>query len=87
VHYSDYNTPQSYGLLKYYFSTTTGIYNAVKVGVSILLVILAVITTIIVLAVKAKRRKVAAAVQAPAEATATVPEEPEQNKPSEQDKE
>ncbi len=87
VRYSDYNTPQSYGLLKYYFSTTTGIYNAVKVGVSILLVILAVITTIIVLAVKAKRRKVAAAASAPVEAPANEQEETAQSKPSEQDKE
>ena len=87
VRYSDYNTPQSYGLLKYYFSTTTGIYNAVKVGVSILLVILAVITTIIVLAVKAKRRKVAAAASAPVEAPENEPEVSAQSKPSEQDKE
>ncbi len=57
VLYSDYNTPGSYGLLRYYFSTTTGIYNAVKVGVSILLLIAAIITTCIILAIKAKKRK------------------------------
>lgn len=57
VRYSDYDTPQSYGLLRYYFSTTTGIYNAVKVGVGILLLFVAIVVTVIVLIVKAKKRK------------------------------
>jgi hypothetical protein len=33
VRYSDYNTPSSYGFLRYYFSTTTAIPNAAKVFV------------------------------------------------------
>ena len=81
VLYSDYNTPQSYGLLRYYFSTTTGIYNAVKVGVSILLVLAAVIITIVVLLVKAKKRKIAALATA-SEAKPGEPEETEQIEPS-----
>ena len=60
VLYSDYNTPQSYGLLRYYFSTTDGIYNAIKVALCILIVVAAIVTTIIVLSVKAKKRKAAA---------------------------
>ncbi len=87
VRYSDYNTPQSYGPLKYFFSTTSSMpfYNAIKVVVAIGLVFIAIITTCIVLAVKAKRRKVAVAAQAPAEATANVPEEPVQSEPTKQD--
>ena len=81
VLYSDYNTPQSYGLLRYYFSTTTGIYNAVKVGVSILLVLAAVIITIVVQLVKAKKRKIAALATA-SEAKPGEPEETEQIAPS-----
>ena len=61
VLYSDYNTPASYGLLKYYFSTTTGIYNAIKVGVSGILVILAIIAVVVVLIVRSKRNKAKAA--------------------------
>lgn len=57
VRYSDYNTPASFGFLRYYFSTTTGIYNAVKVGVSILILFAALIVTIVILAVKAKKRR------------------------------
>lgn len=56
VRYSDYNTPASYGFLRYYFSVTTGIYNAVKVGVSILVLFAALIVSIVLLAVKAKKR-------------------------------
>lgn len=58
VLYSNYDTPQSFGYLKYYFSTTTGIYNAVKVAICILIVFVAIVVTIIVLIVKKKRRKV-----------------------------
>ncbi|MEA4870280.1 MAG: metallophosphoesterase [Christensenella sp.] len=61
VLYSDYNTPASYGYLKYYFSTTTGIYNAVKVGVSGIVIILGIVATIIVLIVRGKRRRATAA--------------------------
>ena len=64
VLYSDYNTPASFGYLRYYFSTTTGIYNAVKVVLSILIVIVAIVVTIIVVAVRKKRRKAAAAAEA-----------------------
>ena len=71
VLYSDYNTPGSYGLLRYYFSTTTGIYNAVKVGVSILLVIAAIITICIVLAIKAKKRRAATLAPTPETAPET----------------
>ena len=67
VLYSDYNTPASFGYLRYYFSTTTGIYNAIKVVLSILIVIVAIVVTIIVLSVRKKRRMAAAAVL-PAEA-------------------
>ena len=70
VLYSDYNTPASFGYLRYYFSTTTGIYNAIKVVLSILIVIVAIVVTIIVMTVRKKRRKAAAATAAvlPAEA-------------------
>ena len=66
VLYSDYNTPASFGYLRYYFSTTTGLYSAVKVGVSIIILFIALVVTIIVLIVRKKRRKAAAAT-APAE--------------------
>lgn len=49
VLYSNYDTPASYGFLKYYFSTTTGIYNAVKVGVSIIILVLGLVALLIVL--------------------------------------
>jgi len=61
VLYSDYNTPASFGYLRYYFSSTTGIYNAVKVVVGLFLLVVAVIVTIVVLVVRKKRRKAAAA--------------------------
>ncbi len=57
VLYSDYNTPASYGYLKYYFSTTTGIYNAVKFGVFGILLILIMIALVVVLVVHGKRKK------------------------------
>jgi len=73
VRYSDYNTPQSWGPLKYFFSTTSSmpLYNAIKVVVAIGLVFLAIVVTAIVLIVKANRRKKAAAAAAikPAEET------------------
>ena len=61
VLYSNYDTPASYGFLKYYFSTTTGIYNAVKVGVSIIILVLGLVALLIVLLVRNKRRKARAA--------------------------
>ena len=64
VLYSDYNTPASFGYLRYYFSTTTGIYNAIKVVLSILIVIVAIVVTIIVVTVRKKRRKATAAAAA-----------------------
>ena len=57
VLYSNYDTPASYGFLKYYFSTTTGIYNAVKVGVSIIILVLGLVALLIVLLVRNKRKK------------------------------
>lgn len=80
VLYSDYNTPQSYGPIRYYFSTTDGIYNAIKVALSILIVVAAIVTTIIVLSVKAKKRKAAALAAAqetkPDEAKSVEPSDP-----------
>ena len=61
VLYSNYDTPASYGFLKYYFSTTTGIYNAVKVGVSIIILVLGLVALLIVLLVRKKRKKAQAA--------------------------
>jgi hypothetical protein len=54
VRYSDYNTPASYGFLRYYFSTTTGIYNAVKIGI-LLLVLFAALVVLIVFCFKKKK--------------------------------
>lgn len=62
--YSDYDTPASYGFLRYYFSTTTGVYNAVKVGVSIIVLFAALVAAIVVIAVKNKRRRAIPAKQA-----------------------
>ncbi|MCE5188159.1 MAG: metallophosphoesterase [Eubacteriales bacterium] len=55
VRYSDYNSPARFGFLRYYFSTTTGIYNAVKVFVVLLLFVAALIV-LIVLVVRKKKR-------------------------------
>ncbi len=57
VPYSNYDTPASYGYLRYYFSTTTGVYNAVKIGVVVLLLFVALVVIIVVLAVRGKRRR------------------------------
>ena len=75
--YSDYNTPASYGFLKYYFSVTTGVYNAVKVGVVGILVILAVIAAVILLVVRGKQHKAQAALAAVSEpdGSASIPVE------------
>jgi hypothetical protein len=73
VLYSDYNTPASYGFLNYYFSTTTGIYNAVKIGVLGILVILAIIAAVIVLIVRSKRSKAKAALATALENQSVVP--------------
>ncbi|PKM41284.1 MAG: hypothetical protein CVV04_02185 [Firmicutes bacterium HGW-Firmicutes-9] len=76
VRYSDYNTPQSWGPVKYFFSATSSMpfYNAIKVVAAIGLVFIAIVTTVIVLIVKAKRRKkaAAAAVASPEEVDKTV---------------
>ena len=59
VRYSDYNTPQSWGPVRYFFSTTSSMpfYNAIKVLVAIVLLVVAIIVTTITLIVKAKKRK------------------------------
>jgi hypothetical protein len=64
VLYSNYNTPQSWGPMKYFFSTSSSMpfYNSIKVLTGIVLLFAAIVTTCIVLAVKARRRKVAEAV-------------------------
>ncbi len=80
VLYSDYNTPQSYGPIRYYFSTTDGIYNAIKIALCILVVVAAIVTTIIVLSVKAKKRK-AAALAAAQESTPDAAKPVEPNDP------
>ena len=74
VLYSDYNTPASFGYLRYYFTTTTGIYSAVKVGVSIIILFVALVVTIIVLIVRKKRRKAAAAALSAEAKDANAPE-------------
>lgn len=63
VPYSNYNSPQSWGLLRYYFSTTTGIYNAIKVAGSALIVLIAIIVTSIVLIRKSIKHKQASSQQ------------------------
>ncbi len=83
VRYSDYNTPQSWGLLRYYFSTTTGIYNAIKVVGSILLLIIAIVITGIVLIVKAKRRRENPEVQAVKHAPDAEPDSVKEKDPNE----
>lgn len=55
VRYSDYNTPASFGFLRYYFSTTTGVYNAIKV-VLVLVLILAALVVLIVSILRKKKR-------------------------------
>lgn len=55
VRYSDYNSPARFGYLRYYFSTTTGIYNAVKVGACLILFVAALVVTIVLIAIKKKR--------------------------------
>ena len=55
--YSDYDTPASYGYLRYYFSTTTGIYNAIKIAIVILILIAAIVVTLIVVIRKRLRSK------------------------------
>jgi len=57
VRYSDYDTPASFGYLRYYFSTTTGIYNAIKVVV-LLVLLLAALVVLIVLCARKKKHAV-----------------------------
>ena len=54
VRYSDYNTPASFGPLRYYFSTTTGIYNAIKVVLLFVLILAALVVLIVLIARKKK---------------------------------
>jgi len=77
--YSAYNTPASFGYLRYYFSTTTGIYNAVKVGVSIIIVFVALIVSIVILTIKSKRRAANPDQDFPSDEFDDEPEHAEQN--------
>ncbi len=54
--YSDYDTPASYGYLRYYFTATTGIYNALKIPLLALVLITALVVTLIVRSRKKKRK-------------------------------
>jgi len=79
VRYSDYNTPASFGLLRYYFSTTTGIYNAIKV-VLLLVILLAALVVLIVMIVRKKKRKPdAQQIAEPSDEFDDEPAPPEQN--------
>ncbi len=55
--YSNYDTPASYGYLKYFFSTSTGIYNALKIPIIVLALLAAAIVFIVLRARKKKRKK------------------------------
>ncbi|MEZ4508343.1 MAG: metallophosphoesterase, partial [Eubacteriales bacterium] len=55
--YSNYDTPASYGYLKYFFSTSTGIYNALKIPLLVLLLIVALVATLVVRARKKTQSK------------------------------
>lgn len=55
VRYSDYNTPATFGFLRNYFSTTTGVYNAVKVGVVLILLFVAMVLLIVSVVRKKKQ--------------------------------
>ncbi len=57
VRYSDYITPASYGYLRYYFTTTTGIPNSAKVLLLFVLLVAAAIVTPVVLIIKKRKRK------------------------------
>lgn len=77
VLYSDYNTPASYGYIRYYLSTTTAIPNAAKIALLGIVLLAAAVVLIVSLARRRKRRALAAA--APADAAAPdVPETPEE---------
>jgi predicted MPP superfamily phosphohydrolase len=54
--YSNYDTPASFGYLRYYFSTTTGIYNALKIPLIVLALIVAAVVALILRARKKKRK-------------------------------
>ncbi len=56
VLYSDYDTPASYGYVRYYLTTTTKIYNAVKVVVLALVLLAALIVLTVVFVRRRKRR-------------------------------
>ncbi len=71
VRYSDYNTAISYGPLRYYFSTTTAIYNAVKILILLVLLVGALVV-LVVLIVKKKKRH---APDVPANTAVTEPPE------------
>ena len=71
VRYSDYNTAISYGPLRYYFSTTTAIYNAIKVLI-LLVLLVGALTVLIILVVKKKKHH---APDKPVDTTANEPPE------------
>lgn len=54
VRYSDYNTPASFGFLRYYLSTTTGIYNAIKIALLFVILLAALVVLIVMIARKKK---------------------------------
>lgn len=54
VRYSNYNTAMSYGPLRYYFSTTTAIYNAVKVLILLVVLLVALVVAIVMIVRKKK---------------------------------
>lgn len=54
--YSDYDTPASYGYLRYYFTATTGVYNALKIPLLVLVLIVVLVVTLIVRTHKKKKK-------------------------------
>lgn len=58
VRYTDYNTPASFGFIRYYFSTTTGIYGALKILI-LVVILLAGLVVLIILCVRKKKHPAA----------------------------
>jgi len=67
VRYSDYNTPASFGFLRYYLSTTTGIYNAIKVVLLFVILLAALVVLIVLIARKKKHAPAAELVAEPSD--------------------
>lgn len=86
VRYSDYNTAISYGPLRYYFTTTTAIPNALKV-LLLLVALVAVLVVLIVLVVKKKKHPATPSVEVPDGQSEfdEAEEETPSEKPSDQD--